>query len=545
MRGRTRVAFAAAISALALVATACGTGGNTPTDPGGSQSAAGGGEITVRGCTPQNPLVGGNTAEVCGGNILDVFTAKLMHYALKDATPEYDIAESIDTTDNINFTVKLKQGYKFQDGTEVKAHNFVDAWNYTAAGANGQQGSYFFEPIEGYAAVACPNEECTPKPKTDKLTGLKVVDDYTFTIKTTTAVSNLVVRLGYTAFVPQPDSFFADPDSFKTKPIAAGPYQVDSVEDTQIVLSKFADYSGEHVGKPDKITFRIYNDPAAAYADVVSGQADATDVIPPDQMVDDLYKTDLPDQNLVREQGVIQAIGFSPVDEQLKNRDLRRAISMAIDRDLITKQIYNGSRIPADSFVSPVVNGYKQGACGEWCQFNAAKAKELYDSAGGYKGTLTFGVNQDGGHKAMGDAVCNSLKNALGIACAVEITPDFKTLRDQLNKRERKGIFRQGWQMDYPNIENFLTPIYAKGASSNDVRYDNPQFQSDLQKGNAAKTPEEANKFYQDAEAKLIEDLPAFPTWFDAAVIGWSSRVTNVETNAFGVIDYGQIEVKQ
>ncbi len=132
MRGRTRAALAAAITALALVATACGTGGNTPTDPGGSEPAAGGGEISVRGCTPQNPLIGGNTAEVCGGNMLDVLTAKLMHYALKDATPEYDIAESIDTTDNINFTVKLKQGYKFHDGTEVKANNFVDAWNYTA-----------------------------------------------------------------------------------------------------------------------------------------------------------------------------------------------------------------------------------------------------------------------------------------------------------------------------------------------------------------------------------------------------------------------------
>ncbi|HLT60591.1 MAG TPA: ABC transporter substrate-binding protein [Microlunatus sp.] len=544
MRGRARVALAAAISALALVASACGGGGGTTPGAGGSQNAGGGGgEISVRGCTPQNPLVAGNTAEVCGGNILDVFTAKLMHYALKDATPEYDIAESIETEDNINFTVKLKQGYKFHDGTEVKAHNFVDAWNYTAYGKNGQQGSYFFEPIEGYADVACADEECSEEPKAKELSGLKVVDDYTFTIKTSSPVSNLVVRLGYTAFAPQPDAFFDDPDSFKTKPIGAGPYQVDEVSDTQIVLSKFADYSGEHEGKPDKITFRIYNDPSAAYNDVVSGNLDATDIIPIDQMADDLYKSDLPDRTLVREQGVIQAIGFSPIDEQLKNPDLRKAISMAVDRELITKQIYNGSRIPADSFVSPVVNGYKQGACGEACTFDAAKAKALYDKAGGYKGTLTFGVNQDGGHKPMAEAVCNSLKNALGIDCAVEVTPDFKTLRDQLNRKERKGIFRQGWQMDYPNIENFLAPIYAKGASSNDVRYDNANFQELIKKGNGATSPEEANKFYQEAEAQLVKDLPAFPTWFDAAVIGWSDRVTNVETNAFGVIDYGQIEV--
>lgn len=545
MRGRARVAVIAAISALALVASACAGGGGTT--PGGDQTAgAGGGEISVRGCTPQVAMIAGNTAEVCGGNILDLFTAKLMHYALEDATPELDVAESIETADNINFTVKLKQGYMFHDGTEVKAHNFVDAWNYTAAGVNGQKGSYFYEPIEGYDKVSCPNEECSPKPETDELSGLQVVDDYTFTIKTSGPVSNLPVRLGYSAFAPQPDAFFEDPEAFGDLPTGAGPYKVDEVGDTEIVLSKFADYSGEYVGKPEKITFRIYNDPAAAYTDVVAGNLDATDIIPIDNMADDIFKTDLPDQWLVREQGVIQAIGFSPVDEQFKdNPDLRHAISMAVDRDLITQQIYNGSRIPADSFVSPVVNGYKEGACGEYCVFDAAKAKALYDQAGGYEGTLTFAVNQDGGHEPMAQAVCNSLKNTLGVDCQVEQTPDFKTLRDQLNNKERKGIFRKGWQMDYPNIENFLAPLYGKGASSNDERYDNPEFEADIKAGNAAETPEEANKHYQAAEAKLVEDMPGFPTWFDAAVVGWSSRVTNVETNAFGVIDYGQIEVLQ
>src|SRR5690606_29511564 len=99
------------------------------------------------------------------------------------------------------FTVKIKQGYMFQDGTEVKAKNFVDAWNYTAFGPNGQGGSYFFEPIEGFAEVNA--EDST----VEALSGLAVVDDYTFTIKTTSPVSNLPVRLGYTAFAPQPDAF--------------------------------------------------------------------------------------------------------------------------------------------------------------------------------------------------------------------------------------------------------------------------------------------------------------------------------------------------
>jgi oligopeptide transport system substrate-binding protein len=540
MRGKTRAVATAAITSIALFATACG-GGGTPT-PGSSGAAKA--EISVRGCTPQNPLVAGNTAEVCGGNILTLFVSKLEHYAVDNATPEHDIAESIDTKDNQNFTVKIKKGYKFSDGTEIKAKNFVDAWNYTAYGPNGQQGSYFFAPVKGYADVQCTDEACKDKPKAHTLSGLKVVDDYTFTIITSEKVSNLPVRLGYDAFAPQPDSFFADPASFKTKPIGAGPYKVDEVSDTQIVLSKNAAYSGKNVGKPDKITFRIYQDPSAAYQDVVAGNLDFTDIIPPDQLVGDAYKNDLPDRTLVKPQGVIQVVDFSPIDPQLKDPNIRKAISMAVDRDTITKQIYNGSRQPADSFVSPVVNGYKAGACGIYCKYDPAKAKEFYAKTPGYKGVFTFAVNQDGGHGPMATAVCNSIKNTLGIDCRPKIEPDFKTLRDELNKKELKGMFRSGWQMDYPSIENFLAPIYSKGAASNDARYDNPKFDSKLKEAAAAATPDEANKLYQEAEQILVNDLPGFPEWYDSAVVGWSDKVTNVTTNAFGVCDYSNIQVK-
>jgi len=545
MRGTTRAMTAALFTSVALVATACGGGGGSDPGTGSSQGGgAAGGEITVRGCTPQTPLVGGNTAEVCGGNILPLFVGTLVQYNPDTAAPENDIADSITTKDNQNFTVKIKSDRKFSDGTPVTAKSFVDAWDYTAYGPNGQQGSYFFEPIQGFADLQCADETCKTAPKAKTLSGLKVVDDTTFTIKTSSKVSNLPVRLGYPAFAAQPASFISDPDSFKTKPIGAGAYKVDEVSDTQIVLSKSADYTGKFVGKPDKITFRIYNDPSAAYTDVVSGNLDFTDIIPPDQLVNDQYKNDLPDRTLVKPQGVIQAIGFSPVDTQLKDPNLRKAISMAVDRDTITKQIYNGSRQPADSFVSPVVDGYKKGACGENCTFNADAAKALYAKTAGYKGTLTFAVNQDGGHGPMATAVCNSIKNTLGIDCQPKIEPDFKTLRDQLNKKELKGMFRNGWQMDYPSIENFLTPIYAKGAASNDTRYDNPKFDAKLKEAAAASTPDEANTLYQEAEQMLVADMPSFPTWYDSAVVGWSDRVTNVKTNAFGVADYANIQVK-
>ncbi|EBP5237116.1 ABC transporter substrate-binding protein, partial [Salmonella enterica] len=115
----------AGVASVALLAAACGGGSD---NPGTSSSASGGktgGTVTVRGCNPQNPLIPSNTTETCGGNVLDAITAKLVHYNPETAAPENDIADKIESSDNQNFTVTLKKGYKFHDGTEVKAKNFV------------------------------------------------------------------------------------------------------------------------------------------------------------------------------------------------------------------------------------------------------------------------------------------------------------------------------------------------------------------------------------------------------------------------------------
>jgi oligopeptide transport system substrate-binding protein len=550
MRGRTRGMVAVAITSLALVATACGGGGTEP-EPGAEDPAGqAGGEIVVAGCTPKNPLIPGNTSETCGGDIIQAMTSGLVRYNTENAAPENDIAESIETTDNINFTIKLKP-YKFHDGTDVKAKNFVNTWNYTAYGPNGQAGGYFFLPFAGYADVQCPDTECKQKPKAKTMSGLKVVDDMTFTLKTSEPVSNLPVRLGYSAFVPLPDSFFADPKAFEDKPIGAGPFKMDSKSNTEFVLSKFADFSGEEKANVDKLTFRVYQDPAAGYADAVAGSLDYIDQdnIPQDQFIGDAYQTDFPDRFSQREAGRISYITFSPVDPQLKDKpELRKAISRAVDRDLITKQIWNNTVTPATGWVSPVVDGYKADVCGDSCKFDAAAAKAAFEAAGGYEGTLTMTYNADGPNKAWSEAVCNSIKNTLGIECTAVPTVDFATFQKKLDADEIKGIFRSSWQMDYPSIENFLNPIYGKTgdvyAESNWSKYSNPEFGKLTAQAAAAKTPDEANALYQQAEALLAEDFPTAPLWYPKSTGVWSEKVTDVKLNAFGVLDFVAIKVK-
>ena len=532
MRKQFRVAAAVSAATLALAMTACGGGSSTS---GGSDEAA----ITVRGCTPENPLVPGNTSETCGGNILSALTSQLIKYDTETSAPVMDIAESIETDDNVHFTVKLKQGYKFHDGTEVKAHNFVDAWNYTAAYVNGQQGSAFMSMIKGAEEIGAEGATGT------EMEGLKVVDDYTFTIETTEPVSNLPIRLGYTAFSPLPDSFFDDPEAFGANPIGTGPFKFVSGDTQSYVLEKFADYSGPTPAHVDKLTFRIYADAQAAYNDVVANQLDFTEEIPTSFLVDDQYKTSLPDRNAQRESMRYAGLVYSPADTQLaSNLKLRQAISKSIDRDLITKQIFNGAYKPAHGWAPSVVDGATDTACGEYCDYDPEGAKALYAESGGYNGTLTITVNGDASHKDWAEAVCNSIRGTIDLDCVVVATPTFSEYQKQVKAGELQGLLRQGWQGDYPSIENFLTPMYLTGAASNWAKYSSPEFEALLTQAAAASTEDEANKLYGEAEAMLGKDLPTTPLWYPMTTVGWSDRVENVAIDAFGVLDYAAISVK-
>ena len=551
MRGTTRTVAVAAMSAVALLAAGCG-GGSDDTSNTAAEGQAGG-EITVFGCNPQNPLVPQNTGETCGGDVLDQVFSKLVHYNADTAAPENDQAESIETDDNQNFTIKIKQGLKFHDGTDIKAKNFVDAWNYAAYAPNGMYNGYFFEPVEGFGDVQCTGDGDDPcagdgKPKAETMSGLAVVDDYTFTIKTTEKVSNLPVRLGYSAFAALPDVFFTDPDAFGDKPVGSGPYKLDAWNKEQsIVLSKNADYKGDWPGKVDKITFKIYQDVDPAYNDVLANNLDIVTSIPASALIDDKYKSDLPDRNAQKETGRIDVLAFAPssTDPNYDNVEVRKAISMAIDRDTIIKQIFNGTKVPATGWVSPVVDGYKADACGEACVYDAAKAKSTLEAAGGFPGDkITLSYNADGGHKEWTEATCNSIKQALGVDCVATSVVDFATFRAQIGDKKMKGMFRSGWQMDYPSIENFLAPLYKTGASSNDGDYSNPEFDKLIDQAAAATDEAEANSLYQQAEAQLAKDMASIPMWYGKSTMGWSDKVTGVKITAFGTVDYTSVSVK-
>jgi len=547
MRAHRRTSgLVAAAAASSLILAACGSD-----DGGGAGGSAPTGAVTIAGTQPQNPLVSVNTNEVGGGDVLDSLSTGLVNYDPKDASPTNAMAESIESADNTTFTIKLKKGWKFHDGTEVKAKHFVDAWNYGAYGPNAALASYFFEPFVGFTEVQGEDKNDDGKVTADEapvkeMSGLKVVDDHTFTVRTTSPVSNLPVRLGYQAYVPLPDGFFKDPKAYGRKPVSNGPYKfVSWTDNKEIRLTADANYQGPDKPVVKDVIYKIYQNRDAGYNDLLAGNLDVMATLPTTAIAGERYKTDLAGRSVDQAQGVFQSISFpsSKADPRFDNKDLRHALSMAIDRKLITDTIFNKTRLPASGWASPVVDGYKEGACGEFCTFDPAKAKELFAQAGGFQGTITLSFNADGDHKAWTTAVCNSITKTLGVRCVAVPIANFDIFRDQITERKMKGLFRTGWQMDYPSIENFLAPIYGTGAGSNDSDYSNAAFDGKLKEAAAAKG-DDANKLYQEAEAILADGMPVIPLWHSKLQAGWSTKIASIQFNPFGTPSLETIKKK-
>ncbi|AGP61956.1 hypothetical protein OEM_04200 [Mycobacterium intracellulare subsp. yongonense 05-1390] len=532
--------LAPVVAAMLVVASLAGCGGGVLSPD----------LVVVNGGEPPNPLIPTGTNDSQGGRILDRLFAGLMSY---DAAghPSPEVAQSIDTTDNVNYRVVLKPGWTFTDGSPVTAHSFVDAWNYGALSTNGQLQQSFFSPIDGFDAVAGLTGD--GKPTATTMSGLRVINDGEFTVRLKAPTIDFRMRLGHSAFYPLPRAAFRDMNAFGQHPIGNGPYQLAEGPDgpawehnVRIDLRPNPGYRGNRRPHNKGLRFEFYANLDTAYADLLSGNLDVLDTIPPSALP--VYKRDLGDKVTSGP----AAINLS-LDTPLRlphfggeeGRLRRLALSAAINRAQISRQIFVDTRSPARDFTARSLPGFDPNIAGnEALDFNPGRARQLWaqaDAISAWSGRYAIAYNADAGHQDWVDAVANSIKNVLGIDAAGAPQPTFAGFRTQITNRSIATAFRAGWQGDYPSMIEFLAPLFATGAGSNDVGYSSREFDAALATAEAAPDMAQATRLANDAQRILFHDMPVVPLWNYISVLGWSAEVSNVTVTWNGLPDYENI----
>ncbi|GAA2520231.1 ABC transporter substrate-binding protein [Pilimelia columellifera] len=542
MRGSTPRNLAVGLTALALVATGCG----------GDDNAAGGktgGELRAFATEPAFllPSAGDDEPSI---NVIRQMYRGLVRYDVKSGEPVNDLAESIESTDNKVWKIKIKDGHKFTNGEPVNSDAFIRSWNFAAYSPNAQNNAYFMKRIAGIDDVTAEDPDGDgPKkagePKAKELSGLKKVSDLEFEVTLKEPFSGFTAVVGYSGFFPMADACLKDHKKCNEEPIANGPYKIEGkwLRNQSVTLVRNDAWIGEK-GKADKIVFKIFADVNAGYAAFQAGELDVMYTIPPERYTDAKGKYG---------SGLYEAPGnsFTYVGLPLYNKNfedvrIRKAISMAVDRSAIVKAAFDDRFVPATGLVSPTFPGYRADVC-KACKLDVVEAKKLLGEAGGWKGgKLTLWANAGAAHEKWLQIFGDQVKQNLGIDYELKVNLQFPEYLATADSNKFTGPFRLGWGPDYPVIETYLKPLYGTGGSSNNTTYSNPKFDDLIKQGDAAKDVDAAIPFYNQAEDVVLEDMPVIPLWFNKEAVLYGDKISEdgFAYNPISDVDYGQVSFK-
>lgn len=509
--------------------TADGSAG--PSASGGTTSS--GGESSASATVPGSTLVVAESepGDLNPGKQITAYDQTMAMFTsltdvATDGTVTMAAAESVESKDATVWTIKLKKGWTFHNGEPVTAKSYVDAWNATAYGPNAWANSGQLAEVKGYTDL----NPASGTPKTKTMSGLKVVDDTTFTVTLSAPDGQFPLQLSQaqTGLFPMPAAAFTDPDAYNKQPIGNGPYMMTSphAENQDIVVTAYPKYGGP-APKVEKITFKNYADTSTAYNDVLAGNVDVAGVTA--TKVNQAIK-DFGDRFYANAAPGISFLGLPLWDKRYSDVRVRQAISMAIDRDAVNKVIYGGQFTPATAFTPPTEPGTPEGICGEACTYNPTKAKELLDAAGGWTGDMVItypgGFGLDELYKAYG----NQIRKNLGITTVTtKATTDFAEFAKLRGAGSIQGPYFSRWGALYPSQQNTLRAFFIKGGGGgcDNCSAEQPaEVVALLKEADGQVDQAAAIEKYVAAQKILAEQLPIIPMFYEKYMFVTSEKVT-------------------
>ncbi|RFS81148.1 ABC transporter substrate-binding protein [Actinomadura spongiicola] len=499
--------------ALALVVAFLGSSGC-----GGNEAGASAGTFTVGHPEPDHLVPADTTSSYSFDVISELFDNLMTLDAGGKAVPL--AAESVTSDDQRVWTIKVRSGRRFHNGEAVTARSFADAWNNAAYGPGGMAANAYFSYIEGHEEMNRGNAAKT-------LSGVEVAGPYLLRVTLDEPFGQFPLLLTYPAYAPMPKAGLKDLKAFDEHPIGNGPYMMDGdwKRNREIELVPFPGYAGPRKPRNKGVTWKSYSSADTAYTDLRAGRIDVLQTIPSAKVPE--AKRLLGDRFLARRTGTVDYLGFPLWDRRFADADLRKAISMAIDREGIDKAVYNGDFFPADSLLPAIVDGHRPNACGELCTYNPGKARSLFEKAGGFRGTLElYFSNAQPTYAQWMRIVANSLRDNLGIRDIRFRQVPASDYFSMLRQRKEKGPYRQNWEADYPSPQNYLENML--GSDNNRMGWTNKEFDDLIAKAKRAADQREALGFYNRAEDIAIREMPLIPLWTWAGQAGRSRNVDNV-----------------
>ncbi|MCM2294596.1 peptide ABC transporter substrate-binding protein [Allorhizobium sp. BGMRC 0089] len=414
--------------------------------------------------------------------------------------------------DKLTYTFHLRPDAKWSNGAPVTASDFVYAWQRLVNPKTASEYSWYLATMKVKNAQAIIDGKMPPSDL-----GVKAVDDHTFQVTLSEPISYLLPMVTHTSTFPVLKSVVEKYGDAWTQPghmVGNGAYVLKQHDmGQQLVLARNPDYWDNAHTIINTVTFKIINDANQALTRYLAGELDVGPV-PTGQYL--RLKKEYPDQAHSEPEACTYGYLFNVGPNgpaALKDVRVREALSLAINRDVIVKNILQGGQRPAYSWTHWAMAGFKAPDYPEAHMTQAerdAKAKELLKEAGYGPNKplkLTISYNTDEGHKKMAIAVQQFWK-ALGVDVTLE-NMEWKVLLDRYGKGQFQ-VGRYAWCADYDQASTFLN-FFLSNNTSNYGRFANADYDKLIAQSSTSSDP---NIEYDKAEDILHKQVPIAPVYF-------------------------------
>lgn len=461
---------------------------------------------------------------VDGGNMLITLFETLLIIDQDNKVQPGQAEKYVVSDDGLTWTFTMRDGLKWSDGTELNAKDFEYTFKRIAdTNVAAPYAETVIGMVEGYKdAIDSKNPE--------KLNVKASEDGKTLTVKLSYPCSYFDKIVAFGTMSPvQKATVEKNGDSWATKPetyVCNGPYTITEwTPSEKIVCKKNENYKGGWDSSKivnDKLTFLLLEDSSASYAAYTGGTAQLIKDVPTEEIP--TLKKDKKDEFYVDPILGTYYLSMNLNKAPFNDKNVRKALSLAIDRDYVANTVMQGTYSPAYNYVgtgvddvdpgkflenSKAANGGKTYISEDY-KANLEEAKKALAEAGYPEGkgfpTITYSTNDAGYHKAVAEYLQQAYKQ-LGITMNIDIV-DWSSFTPKRRAGEYE-MARNGWVMDYNDASNMIE-LFTSTNGNNDGKYNNPAFDKAM---NDSKVADKAAHFtaLHEAEKIVSEDYGFIP----------------------------------
>ena len=454
------------------------------------------------------------------------------------------LAESYDTSeDGLTFTIHLKEGIKFQDGTDFNAdavvfnfERWMDTENPYHVGGDFTYYSFLFGGFKG--------------DENHKIEAVKAVDAKTVEIKLTEKIAPFANYLAIPMLaMASPAAIQEHKDQFGQHPVGTGPFKFESWspnENIRLVANENYYVDGEP--KLAGMTFTVVPDNAARLNQLIAGEADVVDgVNPSDVTTINSY------DNLQLEKRPSFNLGYVALNMEKKpfnDLKVRQAMNMAIDKQALIDSFYSGFADISKNPVPPALWGFADEI--EDYKYNVQEAKKLLAEAGypdGFSVKL-FAMSNPRPYMPQPQKIAEGIQSDLAkIGVKVEIESyEWATYLEKASNGEH-DMMLMGWTGVMADPDNFLYPNLtsenAEKPASNYAFYKSEAFDKLVKQARVEYDHDKRIELYKEAQRLIHEDAPWVPLAHTTPPVGMADTVKGFELHPMEIDDFGKVSIEK